>query len=76
MDPRFGEYEVKKLRSPACSRQENAIIPLHIHGTWDPPFSASLYSLSQQEVSADLMVNPVTLFFKFGRKLNKMIRQC
>ena len=43
MDPRFGEYEVKKLRSPACSRQENAIFPLHIHGTLGPPFSASLY---------------------------------
>ena len=30
VDPRFGEYEVK-------------IFPLHIHGTWGPPFSASLY---------------------------------
>ena len=29
----FCEYEVKKLRSPACSRQENAIFPPHINGT-------------------------------------------
>ena len=34
---RFREYEVKKLRSPACSRQENAIFPCHIHGTWSAP---------------------------------------
>ena len=44
VDPRFGEYEVKKLRSPACSRQENAIFLAHIHGTWEDYFSPSLYS--------------------------------
>ena len=27
MDPKFGEYEVKKLRSPASGRHENAIFP-------------------------------------------------
>ena len=43
MDPRFCEYEVKKLRSPACSRQENAIFPPHIHTTWLKPFSGTLY---------------------------------
>ena len=46
MDPRFCEYEVKKLRSPVCSRQENAIFLPHIqyiHGTWGPPFRTSLY---------------------------------
>ena len=31
------EYEVKKLRSPTCSRQENTIYPPHIHGTWSAP---------------------------------------
>ena len=30
----FHEYEVKKLRSPACNRQDDAIFPPHIHGTW------------------------------------------
>ena len=30
----FREYEVKKLRTPACSRQQNAIFPPHLHGTW------------------------------------------
>ena len=39
----FREYEVKKLRSPACSRQENAMFPPHIHGTWGSPFRPSLY---------------------------------
>ena len=29
--PQVGEYEVKKLRSSACSRQVIAISPLHIH---------------------------------------------
>ena len=43
MDPRFREYEVKKLRSPACSRQENAMFSLHIHGIWGSPFRPSLY---------------------------------
>ena len=30
MDPRFCEYEVKKLRSPACGKQENEIFFLLI----------------------------------------------
>ena len=33
----FREYDVKKLRSPACSRQENATFPTHIHRTWSAP---------------------------------------
>ena len=33
----------EKLRSPACSRQENAIFPPHIQVTWRPPFRPSLY---------------------------------
>ena len=33
----FREYELKKLRSPACSRQENAVYHPHIHGTWSVP---------------------------------------
>ena len=28
----FREYEVKKLRFPACSGQENATFPPHVHG--------------------------------------------
>ena len=31
------------MSSPACCRHENVIFPPHIHGTWDPPFRASLY---------------------------------
>ena len=34
---RFPEYEVKKLRSPPCCRQGNAISPPQIHGTWSAP---------------------------------------
>ena len=43
MDPRFCEFEEEKLRSPACCRQENATFSHHIHRTWGPPFSPSLY---------------------------------
>ena len=43
VDPRLCEYEVKKLRSPACSGQENAILPPYIHKTWGPPFRPFLY---------------------------------
>ena len=40
----FREYEVKKLRSSACSRQENVIFPHHIHRTWSAPLkSVPLY---------------------------------
>ena len=42
--PRFGEFEVKKLRSPACTRQKNATFLPHIHGTWESYFSPSLYT--------------------------------
>ena len=42
MVPRFREYEVKKFRSCACSRQEYAIFYPHIHKTWEPYFSPSL----------------------------------
>ena len=38
MLPRFCEYEVKKLRYPTCSRQENAIFSPHIHRTWEAYF--------------------------------------
>ena len=31
------------MRSPACSRQQNAIFPPHIHRTWTEPFCRSLY---------------------------------
>ena len=30
---RFREYKPKKLRYPACNRQENAMFSPHIHGT-------------------------------------------
>ena len=40
---RFCEYEVKKLRSLACSRQENAVFSPYIHRTWEAYFSPSLY---------------------------------
>ena len=33
----FCEYVMKNLRYPACSRQDNAIIPPHIHGTRSAP---------------------------------------
>ena len=36
---RFGECEVKNLRFPDYSRQENAIFSPHIHQTWPEPFS-------------------------------------
>ena len=39
---RFGELEVKKLRSAACCRQENVIFPPHIPQTWPEPFSRAL----------------------------------
>ena len=42
---RFREYEVKKLRPPACSRQQNAMFPPHVHGTWSAPLSPPLYIL-------------------------------
>ena len=45
----FREYEVKKLRSHACSRQKNATFSPHIHGTWGPPFSPSLYNFHISE---------------------------
>ena len=46
VDSRFCEYEVKELRSPACSRQVNAIFPPHNHKTLSPPISIrpSLYT--------------------------------
>ena len=34
----------KKLRSPACCRQENAIFSPHVHQTWPKPFSGALYT--------------------------------
>ena len=37
------------MRSPACSRQDNAIFPPHIHGTWGPPFRPSLYAEKQRK---------------------------
>ena len=37
------KYESKKLCSPACSRQENAIFSPHIHRTWEAYFCRSLY---------------------------------
>ena len=40
---------MKKLRSPACGKQENAIFPPHIHGTWGPPFRPSLYVEKQRK---------------------------
>ena len=40
MLPRFCEYEVKKLRCPACSRQENAIFP------GEKPFKCTLCDIS------------------------------
>ena len=49
MVPRFREYEVKKLRFPACCRQENTIFPPHIHRTWGPPFSPSLYLIKMEK---------------------------
>ena len=33
----FCQYEEERLRSPACSRQQNAIFPPHFHGTWSAP---------------------------------------
>ena len=45
MLPRFSEYEVIKLRSTACSRQEHAIFSPHIHRTWEAYFCWSLYIL-------------------------------
>ena len=44
MLPMFCEYEVKKLRSSACSRLENTIFSPHIHTTWEAYFCRSLYS--------------------------------
>ena len=49
MVPRFREYEVKKLCSSACCRQENASFSPHIHRTWGPPFSPSLYTTESSE---------------------------
>ena len=43
MLPRVCEYEVEKLRSPACSRQQNAIFQPCIHRTWEAYFCRSLY---------------------------------
>ena len=43
MLPRFCEYDVKKVRSPTCSRQEHAIFLPHILRTWEAYFSPSLY---------------------------------
>ena len=40
----FCDYEVKEMRSPACSRQESAIFPPQIHGTRSAPYSAPLYA--------------------------------
>lgn len=45
MLPRFCEYEMKELRSPACSRQENANFPPQIHRTWEANFCPSLYDI-------------------------------
>ena len=42
---RLCEYEVKKLCSPACSRQLNAIFPPLIHLTLPEPFSGALYNI-------------------------------
>ena len=44
MLPWFCEYEVKKLRSPTCIRQENAIFSSQIHRTWEAYFSPCLYT--------------------------------
>ena len=40
---RFRDFEEEKLRSPACSRLENAIFSPHFHRTWEPYFSPPLY---------------------------------
>ena len=43
-NPRFCENEVKKLRSSACFRQENATFYTLILGTWGLWICRSLYS--------------------------------
>ena len=47
---KFSEYEKNKLRSPACSSQENATFSPHLHKTWGPPYSASLYNHASQHL--------------------------
>ena len=53
MLPRFREYEVNKLRSPACSRLVNAIYSPHIHRTWEAYFSPSLYVILAYLISSE-----------------------
>ena len=43
--PGSEKMRIKKLRSFACSRQENAIFSPHIHRTWETCFSPSLYRI-------------------------------
>ena len=39
---------MRKLRSPACCRLENAIFLPHIHQTWPEPFSGALYAAVEE----------------------------
>ena len=45
---------MKKLCSPACSKQENATFSPHIHGTWGPPFRQSLYAPAKGFVELEI----------------------
>ena len=56
MLPRFCEYEVKKLRSSACCRQENAIFSPHIHRTWYAYFSPFLYKQNNEVTATNLLL--------------------
>ena len=47
--PSYMNVRRKKLRSPACSRQKNAIFSLLIHGTWGP-FLADSCICSMQDL--------------------------
>ena len=58
----FHEYEVKKLRSPACSREEIAIFPPHIHGTQSAPLSAPQYEYQMNDLSGKCLQHWMNTF--------------
>ena len=65
MLPRFCENDMKKLRSPACCRQENATFSPHIHRTWEAYFcrSLSVHSIKGQGQKADIIWLPALTQF-------------
>ena len=48
------------MRSPACSRQRNAIFPPLIHQTWPEPFSGALYYVLEHPIKRCTIRGPLS----------------